>query len=136
MAKFKKEFPDIVETITTDCDIFSSDGHKFHTDNAMWDTGADNTVISKRVVEGLGLTPYNQGSISGIGGVSDSNVYLVHILLPSGDCVTNVEVMENDFYDYDVIIGMDIIMFGDFLITNTNDKTVFQFRTPSEGGDL
>ena len=136
MAKFKKEFPDIVETITTDCDIFSSDGRKFHTDNAMWDTGADNTVISKRVVEGLGLTPYNQGSISGIGGVSDSNVYLVHILLPSGDCVTNVEVMENDFYDYDVIIGMDIIMFGDFLITNTNDKTVFQFRTPSEGGVL
>lgn len=136
MAIFKKEFSEIVENITTDCDIVSPNGKKFHTNDAMWDTGADTTVISKRVVDFLGLTPYNQGSISGIGGVSNSNVYLIHLMLPSGDCVTNVEVMENDFYDYDVIIGMDIIMFGDFLITNVHDKTIFQFRTPSLGCEL
>lgn len=42
--------------------------------------------------------------------------------------------MENDTSDNDVIIGTDVIMFGDFLITNANEKTTFQFRTPSEGG--
>jgi len=31
-------------------------------------------------------------------------------------------------------IFMDVIVFGDFLITNADGKTTFQFRTPSEGG--
>ena len=48
--------------------------------------------------------------------------------------MTNVEVMESDFEDYDVIVGMDVITFGDLLVTNADDKTIFQFRTPSEGG--
>ena len=42
--------------------------------------------------------------------------------------------MDGDFFDYDVIIGMDVIMFGDFVITNADGKTTFQFRTPSKGG--
>jgi hypothetical protein len=133
MATYKKEFPEIVDTVLTTCDIYSADGHKFHTDKALWDTGADTTIISSSIVRELQLKPYKQGGIAGIGGASDSNVYLVHILIPTGDFVTYVEVMESDFEDYDVIIGMDVITFGDLLITNANDKTVFQFRTPSQG---
>lgn len=56
------------------------------------------------------------------------------MLTPTGDFVANVKVMENDFEDIDVLIGMDVIVFGDFLITNADGKTTFQFRTPSEGG--
>ena len=134
MATFKKEYPDIVDTILTECSIYSADGHQFHTDKAMWDTGADTTIISSRIVRDLQLKPYKQGGIAGIGGASDSNVYLVHILVPTGDFVTYVEVMESDFEDYDVIIGMDVITFGDLLVTNADGKTTFQFRTPSEGG--
>ena len=134
MATYKKVFTNIVETIQTECDIYSSDGRKSHTGCAMWDTGADTTIISPRIVSELKLQPYKQGGITGIGGASDSNVYLVHILIPTGDFVTNVEVMESDFHDYDVIIGMDVIMFGDFLITNADGKTTFQFRVPSKGG--
>ena len=134
MATFKKEYPILVESVITECDIYSSEGQRFHTDNAIWDTGADTTVISSRIVKKLQLKPLRQGLITGIGGDSNSNAYLVHIQVPTGDFVTDVEVMENDYYDYDVIIGTDVIMFGDFLITNANDKTTFQFRTPSEGG--
>ena len=36
-----------------------------------------------------------------------------------------------DTYDIDVLIGMDVIKYGDFSITNTNGKTTFSFRTPS-----
>lgn len=133
MATFKKEYPDIVDVILTECSIYSADGRKFHTEKAMWDTGADTTIIS-RIVSELQLKPYRQGGIAGIGGASDSNVYLVHILVPTGDFVTYVEVMESDFEDYDVIIGMDVISFGDLLVTNADNKTIFQFRTPSEGG--
>lgn len=134
MATYKKEYPEIVDTVLTACDIYSAEGRKFHTERAMWDTGADTTIISSRIVGDLHLQPYKQGGIAGIGGASDSNIYLVHILVPTGDCVTYVEVMESDFEDYDVIIGMDVITFGDFLLTNADGKTVFQFRTPTEGG--
>ena len=39
-----------------------------------------------------------------------------------------------DYAYYDLLIGMDIIAQTDFLITNADGKTTFQFRTPSEGG--
>ena len=42
----------------TDCDIYSADGHKFHTERALWDTGADTTIISSRIVTELALQPY------------------------------------------------------------------------------
>lgn len=134
MATYKKEYSYLVEDIVTECDIYSADGHKFHTERAMWDTGADTTIISSRIVNELKLQPYKQGGIAGIGGATGSNVYLVHVLVPTGDFVTSVEVMESDFEDIDVLIGMDVIIFGDFLITNKDGKTIFQFRTPSEGG--
>ena len=134
MPTYKKEYPTLVEDIVTGCDIYSINGRKFHTDCALWDTGADTTIISSRVVRQLQLQPYRQGGISGIGGATGSNIYLVHVLVPTGDVVTSVEVMESDFEDIDVLIGMDVIIFGDFLITNKDDKTTFQFRTPSEGG--
>ena len=134
MATFKKEYPTLVENVLTECDIYAADGRKFHTERAMWDTGADTTIISSRIVKELNLQPYMQGGIAGIGGATGSNVYLVHVLVPTGDCVTNVEVMESDFEDIDVLIGMDVIVFGDFLLTNADNKTIFQFRTPSEGG--
>ncbi len=130
----KKEYTTQVEDIMTECDIYSVNGRKFHTERAVWDTGADTTIISSRIVKELNLQPYKAGGISGIGGATGSNVYLVHVLVPTGDFVTSVEVMENDFQDIDVLIGMDVIVFGDFLITNKDGMTTFQFRTPSEGG--
>jgi hypothetical protein len=134
MATFKKEYPDLVESVITECDIYSSVGKRFHTDRALWDTGADTTIISSRIAKQLQLKPLRKGYITGVGGDSSSNVFLVHIQLPTGDFVTDVEAMEDDYYDYDVIIGTDVIMFGDFLISNAEEKTTFQFRTPSEGG--
>lgn len=134
MPTYKKEYPTLVEDIMTECDIYSVSGRKFHTERAIWDTGADTTIISSHIVKELNLQPYKAGGISGIGGATGSNVYLVHVLVPTGDFVTQVEVMENDFQDIDVLIGMDVIIFGDFLITNADGKTTFQFRTPSEGG--
>jgi hypothetical protein len=134
MPTYKKEYTTLVEDIMTECDIYSVNGRKFHTERAVWDTGADTTIISSRIVKELNLQPYKAGGISGIGGATGSNVYLVHVLVPTGDFVTSVEVMENDFQDIDVLIGMDVIVFGDFLITNKDGMTTFQFRTPSEGG--
>ena len=57
MATFKKEYPDLVESVITECDIYSSVGKRFHTDRALWDTGADTTIISSRIAKQLQLEP-------------------------------------------------------------------------------
>ena len=51
-----------------------------------------------------------------------------------GDIVRDLKVYCADLDDYDVLLSMDVITRTDFLITNADGKTTFQFRTPSEGG--
>ena len=75
MGTFNKEYPVVVDALQTECDIYSLEGHVFHTDNAMWDTRATTTIISSRIVRQLCLQPYQQGGISGIGGASNTNTY-------------------------------------------------------------
>ena len=134
MATFKKEYPCVVERVLTESDVYTTDGRKFHTERAMWDTGADTTIIASRVVKELDLKPYMQGGIEGIGGATGSNVYMIHLAVPTGNMVTYIEAMESDFDDIDVLIGMDVISLGDMVLTNADNKTTFQFRIPSVGG--
>ena len=95
----------------------------------MWDTGSTVTILSPRLVSELQLEPFQQGGIIGIGGQTEGNTYLLHVLLPTGDVVTFHEVYEADI-DYDAIIGMDIITKGDFHLDSMKGKTVFEFTLP------
>lgn len=70
----------------------------------------------------------------GIGGDQVSDAYLVYVGLSNGDLIGEVKVYCSDIDDYDILLGMDIITETDFLITNRDGKTTFQFRSPSEGG--
>ena len=70
----------------------------------------------------------------GIGGDQESDTYLVHIGLPNGQLKRYVKAYCSDLDNYDVLIGMDIITETDFLITNADGKTTFQFRTHEGSG--
>ena len=99
MGVFNKEWNNQVDCVVSWCDIRPLDyktGKVFHTNKAMWDTGATTTVISNRIVHQLKLQPFNTSGISGISGVSEANTYLVHISLPTGDTYTFLEVIESD----------------------------------------
>ena len=84
--------------------------------------------------EALGLIPTGKAQYMGIGGNQESNIYQVHIALSNRILMRNVVAYFTDIDDHDVLLGMDIIVHTDFVITNANNKTTFQFRTPSEGG--
>ena len=105
-----------------------------YTENAAWDTGAQVTIISPRLVETLGLLPCGQGQFMGIGGDQVSDAYLVYVGLSNGDLIGEVKVYCSEIDDYDILLGMDIITETDFLITNKDARTTFQFRSPSEDG--
>lgn len=140
MGVFTKKFDSIVDSVISSCTIYPgvdfSKGEKitktFKTDNAVWDTGANETMITKKIVKELGLKPFDQVQVSGFHGIETTNVYLIHIGLPTGDAVVDIEAMECQGEDYDVIIGMDVISQGDFAFTNANDESVFSFRLPAK----
>ena len=124
----------VYQAIPTDTIKSESDlPEAFHVQSALWDTGAEATLINPRVVKALQLKRFSQTQLDGIGGGEIDDTYLVHIKLPTGDYAFNVEATETaNTGDYDVVIGMDIIAYGDFAFTNKDFKSVFSFRFPSE----
>ena len=99
---------------------------------ALWDTGASKSVISRAVVKALGLTPTGATNVSHAGGMSVSPTHLVNLYLPNQVGIVGVLVTEFEGTgDFGAIVGMDVITFGDFSVTNVAGQTWMSFRTPS-----
>lgn len=97
----------------------------------IWDTGATTTCITANVALKLGLIPTGKVCTSTAGGNKECNTYCIDIILPNKVVVKDLTVFEVCLNDGDVLIGMDVIKYGDFSITNYNGKTKLSFRTPS-----
>ena len=105
-------------------------------ENAAWDTGATNTVITPEIVTALGLKPNEKHAVSTLNGIIEVNTYLIDLCFENGYKINNLQVFSGEDYsdfDYDVLIGMDIITQGDFCVSAFQDETVFSFRMPAEG---
>ncbi|MBU0708449.1 retroviral-like aspartic protease family protein [Patescibacteria group bacterium] len=100
---------------------------------AIWDTGAEASVVTKKVVEQIGLEPTGKTRVIGVGGQNIENTYLVNLYLPNKVALTYVRVTECEELHggYDLLIGMDVISIGDFAVTNTKGKTKMSYRIPS-----
>lgn len=97
---------------------------------ALWDTGATNSVITKSVIDTLGLKPVMKTSASTPQGTYDTYCYYIDLFLPNHVIIPKLLVMEGEPFGCDILIGMDVILQGDFAVTH-NGKTVFSFRMPS-----
>jgi thiol-disulfide isomerase/thioredoxin len=138
-SSFTVKFPSIVNMLNTECGVCKSynptiekgahpNVEKFI---ALWDTGATGSVITKNVVDKLGLVPTGFGKVYHANGECIVNTYLINILLPNNVGVHSLRVTEGILNGSDVLIGMDIIARGDFAISNSNGKTKFTFQIPS-----
>lgn len=128
-------YPRRMRTIPTKCEIlgrFCDAGivcaNEF---NALWDTGADGSVISKVVVSSLGLMPDGKARVCHADGMSVVDTYTVDLRLSSGVVFKNLIVTSGNLMDTDVLIGMDVISMGDFAITAPEGVTKFSFQVPS-----
>jgi len=105
--------------------------------HAIWDTGATKSTIKQAVAEQLQLPLIRQAKIFGVGGAYDTGVYLASLFLPNGIVIPELELIGCDnSLTCDMLIGMDIISLGDFLISNYDGKTVFSFVIPPHNGGL
>ena len=100
---------------------------------ALWDTGATNSCISMDVVNTLGLVMTGKIPMQTPSGDGVRNTYLVDITLPNDVQINDLMVCDSEIgaQGIGMLIGMDIITRGDFLVTN-DQRTVFSFRFPSE----
>lgn len=106
--------------------------------NAVWDTGATRSVISKEIAETLNLRFAGFTRLGGAHVTRTSRTFLVCIYLPNRVYFDNVRVAEITFpapsvehpKQIDVLIGMDIISKGDFSISHSKDGTIFSFQCP------
>jgi predicted aspartyl protease len=98
---------------------------------AIWDTGATNTVITEKVVNTCGLKPIGMARVNTVNGQADCPVFLINLFLPSNVGFHHVRVTLGQLIGADMLIGMDIITKGDFVVTNKDSKTAFSFRMPS-----
>lgn len=132
---FTFEGSGVLERLQTDVKVYSD----FRLDqskhsliwSALWDTGASNTCISHRLVNDLHLIPTSKAKVRTANEFVETDVYCIDIVLPNNLTIKGVMAQALDLFDCDLLIGMDIIKFGDFSVTTNNGKTKFSFRTPS-----
>jgi uncharacterized protein YchJ len=102
--------------------------------NAIWDTGATGSVISRRVAQKLALKPIGKQKVftaSSKDGPETVYEYMIGVRLPNHVIIPSVTVTEGALNGADMLIGMDIITQGDFAITHKDGKTTFSFQMPS-----
>jgi predicted aspartyl protease len=100
---------------------------------AIWDTGASGTVITQYVVDKCGLKPTGMTRNHTAAGTVDAETFLVNAQLINGVGFMNLRVIKGQLPPgAHALIGMDIITRGDLAITNTGEKTILSFRTPSQ----
>jgi len=136
---FTKNFKHIVNAIVTDCEVCEAFDYnipyekypKFEKAKALWDTGATNTCISKKLALKLDLQARGLAEMYHADGVAIVPTYFIGILLPNNLGFSSIEVLECDLTGTDILIGMDIISQGDFAISNFDGNTFFSFRIPS-----
>lgn len=130
-----RHFGSIVDCITTQAKIVNPFTNKELTTIAIWDTGAQNSVITKAAASTLGLVKSGKRKIRGVHGVKEVDAYIARITLHNENISVVAEVTECDELSADgginMLIGMNIIQQGDFVITNHSGETVMAFRKPS-----
>lgn len=100
---------------------------------SLWDTGATNCCITKKLADELGLVAVSKAKVHHADGDTVKNVYLLNLILPNEIMFPYLPVTECESTagKFDIIIGMQVITQGDFAITNKDGKTRISFRTPS-----
>jgi len=100
--------------------------------DAIWDTGATNSVITQAVIDACGLVATGMSQVHGVHGEQQRETHLVNIYLPNNMVVGGIRVTSGELIGADVLIGMDVINLGDFAVTNFKGQTKFTFRFPSK----
>ncbi len=114
--------------------IYLSNGEKRVYARALWDTGASYSCMSSGIEKQLGLEKAGSKLLGGVFSRGKVDGYITDVGLNDFGTIPRQILYATDIGSnfFDVVIGMDIIMMGDFAVTNYNMKTTLTFRIPSK----
>lgn len=99
---------------------------------ALWDTGANMSLIDRRLARDLGLPkhPKHRAFRTAVR-TEMREVYLAALVLPNQTFIRQTEFISAELPKHDIVIGMDVIGLLDMAISH-NDKgeTIFSFTHP------
>ena len=133
--KFKNHFKGRI--ITEEALLLDEQTDEIFHITAQWDCGATRSVISKELVNRLQLSPNGKYLTNSTTDSEVCDAYDVNLIL--NEDVNNVFIINvtvsNNIHNMgiDLLIGMDVIIQGDFAISTYNGETCFSFRVPSKG---
>ena len=130
---FDVEYHGIPKELQTDAIIYPApymEDKKCTPSSILWDTGATHSSLSPSIVQALGLKSVDTILVRGINSSKQADVVIASIGLSNGLVIKNRRFSVNDIPGTDVLIGMDIIMMGEFYIRNKDGKTQFSFAVP------
>lgn len=128
-------FDEIKDDIITDVKAKNGIGDEIIISKGLWDTGAQGSAITQKAAQKLGLVAIKKTYVRGVHGVEEVNVYYIQIYLNNENItvpcqVTECNELSNDG-SVDLLLGMNVISKGDFVVSNFNGKTTMTFRVPS-----
>lgn len=99
------------------------------TDKAVWDTGANITMVSEKVTGKLSGDPVEEADTHGIGGTDKTRIYMGNVEFPGGIIFDDVTIWIQDLrdLDFEVIIGMDVISRGRLVVEERKGIPTFSF---------
>ena len=130
---FRFEYSNVVGELLTPSIISNrlSPNHVIKADNTIWDTGASGSAINISLASTLNLPPIGRRVIQGAHGSEEVYEYTVQLQLPNNVILPKIAVAGLKLGNrIDALIGMDIIMLGDFAISNGQGKTTFTYAVP------
>ena len=129
---FSIQYESIAKELVSESEIVNPLNNQRKKYKAIWDTGATNTVITSRILEELSLTIVDTTTIIGVNSKTENiQVALFNLLLPNNVSIKEVRGSVCTIGgDADILIGMDIIKFGDLAISNGGGQTLFSFAIP------
>jgi predicted aspartyl protease len=128
---FSFQYPGRAERLPSEA-VVEGPGGKSMKARAVWDTGAMRTVITPQAAAALDLAPIETVTVTGVNNISSAPVTIISVILPNSVRVYDLKAVICDMRQgIDLLIGMDIITMGDFVICNGGGKTLFSFAIPS-----
>ena len=102
----------------------------------LWDTGASASAIDKRIVTKLALQPVDRVDevFHAYGAKKGVDVYAINFSLTPDQSGIDILVTEAELEDCDMLVGMDVITSGDFVVTRHEGRVRMSFRVPPTGG--
>ena len=103
--------------------------------HAMWDTGAEVCIISRRLADALQLEMAPGTSARGLTGSADTSACYAYVSVVAGGGIVTVKcavvVCHVGGVDYSVILGLNLIRRGTLAITGGDSGITLSFTMPA-----